>query len=485
MRLRISLQTRFLIWTTLLLIFLVTSILLVIEKREVNTILEKSKNEGILSAKNIAYFNLERVKWWDLDPIKRNIQQNINEKVIYVIFYDRGGRPLVANDTIKDFEKIYCCSRLPEGIQEEGYYSELKNVKFSDKIRKILEIEIPIFVEGSPAKWGSVKIGLSLEDMDAEIRKTWLVLILIGCGGLFFGMIGAMLLARRISLPIKKLADSTVKIAKGDFSHKLRIDSRDEIGNLAQSFNEMSENLLQTRKRIEEAQKRLIQAEKLASIGRISATIAHEIRNPLTSVKLNIQKVLQGDSLDEMEMEHLNISQEGILQIEKFIKELLSFTRVSELNLALFSLDQILEESLKLMRDSFLQKKICLEKKFESPLPEVMVDGDKLRQVFLNVLRNAFEAIDEEGKVRLSLFLNQENKTRKIQVKIEDNGCGIPDSDWENIFEPFYTTKASGFGLGLANARKIIEQHKGTIRVVKKRGRGTAFEILIPCEEGK
>ena len=111
-----------------------------------------------------------------------------------------------------------------------------------------------------------------------------------------------------------------------------------------------------------------------------------------------------------------------------------------------------------------------------------MVDGDKLRQVFLNILRNAVEAVDEGGKIGLALSLVKENGAKRIRIRISDNGCGIAEKDWENIFEPFFTTKPSGFGLGLSNARKIVEQHMGSIKVVKKKGKGTAFEIRIPCE---
>jgi signal transduction histidine kinase len=247
----------------------------------------------------------------------------------------------------------------------------------------------------------------------------------------------------------------------------------------------MSQELLLIRKKIEDANRRLIQAEKLASIGRIAATIAHEIRNPLTSVKLNIQKVTQSESLDDLEKEHLTISEEGITQIEKFIKELLNFTRVSGLTRSWFSVEQILEESIKMLQEFLGQKKIRLERSFAKGLPEVHVDGDKLRQVFLNILRNAVEAVDEDGRVAISLTADEENGRKKIRVVISDNGAGIPERDWDNIFEPFYTTKASGFGLGLANARKIIEQHKGSIRAVRAREKGSAFEVVIPCEEEK
>jgi signal transduction histidine kinase len=244
----------------------------------------------------------------------------------------------------------------------------------------------------------------------------------------------------------------------------------------------MTHDLLHTRKRIEEANKKLVQAEKLASIGRIAATIAHEIRNPLTSVKLNIQKVLQNDELGGDEKEHLYITQEGIIQIEKFIKELLNFTRVSDLRLERFSVEQIVEEAIKMMHNSFEEKNIILERDYAENLPSVLVDGDKMRQVFLNILRNASEAVDEGGKVSLALSAVHEDGAGRIKVCISDDGCGIPEKDWENIFEPLFTTKPSGFGLGLANARKIVEQHKGSIKVVKQRGKGASFEVRIPCE---
>jgi signal transduction histidine kinase len=481
-KLRISLHTRFTIWFTFLLVFLVGAILFVIEKREVNTIFEELKNKGLLMAKNMADLNSGSLRLWDTETIQANIQEQVNEKLLYVVFYDLYATPLVYNQEIADKKEIFSVSRLQGDARPDSISFQTQDVYLAKRVQRVLEIEIPIFVRGSPDKWGSVKIGLSLEDMRKEIRRTRLALILIGVSGFLLGMIGATLLARRISRPVKKLVDGTVRISKGDFSHKLEINSQDELGNLARSFNEMSARLLETREQMEETHKKLIQAEKLASIGKLAATIAHEIRNPLTSVKLNIQKVLEDDRLEAMEKEHLAITQEGIGQIEKFVKELLNFTRVSGLQLARFPVSQILEESVKMMADSFRQKRIAIERKVDEGLPEVLVDGDKMRQVFLNVLRNAVEAVDQNGKIIISATLVGNGQAKKIRVRISDNGCGIPDKDWENIFEPFFTTKPSGFGLGLANARKIVEQHKGAIRVVKKRSAGTAFEILIPCE---
>lgn len=485
MKLRMSLRTRFMVWATVLIMVLLVSILLVIEQREVKAIFEEQKEKGVLIAKNIAYLNLPAFIQWDEEGVRENIEEQIDENLVYVVFYGRYNNFFVGTSFIEDYKEIYLYSDLGEEVDEKSYLFERK--KFVDEkstqILRILEIEVPIFVRGSPRRWGSIKIGLSLEEMRAEILKTRLMLIFIGCGGLLIGAFGAVLLARRITGPLKKLVEGTVKISKEDFSQKIDITSQDEIGNLAQSFNDMSRKLLLARERMEVASNKLIQAEKLASIGRISAGIAHEIRNALTSVKLNIQKLVQSDRLDETEKEHLSISQEGIGQMEKFVKELLDFTRVSELNLARFSLEQILDESIKTLADTLELKKVVLEKSYEEGSPQVLVDADKLKQVFLNILRNAFEAVEEEGKINISLSLLKEQEGSKIRVFISDNGCGIPEENRETIFEPFYTTKASGIGLGLPIARKIIEQHKGTIRVKENAAQGTSFEILIPTEE--
>ena len=485
MRLRMALRTRFMVSVIILLIFLVGFILFVIEKREVRAIFKEQKKKGILIAEKIAQMNLQPFIHWDTAGVEENIEEQIDDKLIYVIIYDRKMRPFAANSYIRDYEDIYQHSSLSGEEAEGTYFSESK--KFKDRrLRQmlwILEIEIPIFAKGSPTRWGSIKIGLSLKDMRAEILDTRLMLILIGLGCLLIGILGALFLARRITGPIKKLAEGTVKIANGDFSQKIDIDTQDEIGHLAQNFNEMSHQLQLTKERMEATQRKLIQAEKLASIGRIAAGIAHEIRNPLTSVKLNIQKVLEGNELEEIEKDHLSISQEGISHIENFIKELLNFTRISELNLNRFAVEQIVDESLKMISDSLELKNIRLDKDFQEEVPEVFVDGDKLRQVFLNILRNACEAVDGGGKITISLSCLKDDSGRKAKVEISDDGCGIPEEDWENIFEPFYTTKSSGIGLGLANARKIIEQHRGSIRVKRKEGKGACFEIRIPCGE--
>jgi signal transduction histidine kinase len=482
-RSRLALRTRLTVWVAVLILFLVGAVLWVIQVREVDTIYEEQVNKGVLIARNVADANLRLLLFNDIEEIQSDLQSRINDQVLYAVIYDRFGTPLVYNSEIADRKEITTESRLKGEARPDSLYAQPRDVYFGRRLSRVLEIEIPIFAKGSQDKWGSVKIGLSLLETQKEIRKTRLVLILIGVAGFGLGLFGATVLSRRISRPIRGLAEGTVRISRGDFSHPIPIDSGDEFGDLARSFNDMTARLLDTRERMEETQRKLIQAEKLAQIGRLAATIAHEIRNPLTSVKLNIQKVVEDGRLPALELEHLAITQEGIVQIEKFIKELLNFTRASELHRARFPIAQIVDESLKVLAGCFQEKRVTVEKRIEDGLPEVWVDGDKMRQVFVNLVRNAWEAVGEAGRIKITAALTGAGAARSVRVRVSDNGCGIPEKDWENIFEPFFTTKSSGFGLGLANARKIVERHGGTIRVARKRAPGTAFEVLIPCEE--
>lgn len=481
-----SLRTKFILAVILLLCVLVGLIFFVIEKREVSAIYEEQRSRGFLEAEYLIQLNYDEfVVFRDVSGAEENIEKQIDERLIYIVFYDANNSPFAGNEFIKAFKEIYEKSNFLERELEGDFYSERRELEDSltHQILPILEIEAPIYIEGSPRRWGSVKIGLSMEEARAEIRDTHIMLILIAGLGLLVGILGSVLLSRGITTSLKKLVDGTVRISRGDFSHRIDLASHDELGDLATSFNQMSEQLFLTKKRMEEASKSLVHAEKLASIGRLSASIAHEIRNPLTSVKLNVQKIAESECWGEVERGHLDITQEGIDHIENFIKELLNFTRVSELNFLQFPMEQIIDSSIKIVADSLELKNIRVRRDYEKDLPSVYVDGDKMRLVIVNILRNAYEELDEGGEIDIILSLIEEEEDKKIRIEIFDNGRGIAETEWENIFEPFYTTKSAGIGLGLANAQKIVEQHNGSIRIIKKEGRGACFEILIPCGE--
>jgi signal transduction histidine kinase len=485
-KLKISIYTRLVFWITLLVLFLFGAVLFVIQIREARILKAETETRAQLQARSMADTNLPSLSRQDWQAVQKYVDTHIAGDLVYVVVYDRTGQPAAWNSEIRPHGEIVSTSLLGDTLTPEEIASETKTLVLGGETLRVLEVEAPSFTPAAGLlRWGSVKIGLSLEPMYDRLRAIQKVLLLIGLGGLLFGVAGAAILARRITRPLHRLVEGTVRIAQGDFSQAIAGTSRDEVGDLARSFNEMTGQLLQARRRMEEANRCLVQHEKLASIGRMAATIAHEIRNPLTSVKLNIQKVAEEEGLTEAVKAHLGLSLEGIDQIERFIKELLNFTRVPELSLERWPVDQIVEESLKVVRDTLTQKRITVERACAEGLPAILADADKLRQVFLNVLRNAHEALGQGGRITIGCDTVPDGGRTMVRVRIADNGPGIAEKDRPNIFEPFYTTKPSGFGLGLANARKIVEQHNGTIGVGKKRGRGSAFVILIPAEEAK
>jgi signal transduction histidine kinase len=482
LKLKISIYTRLVFWITLLVFLLFGAVLFVIQIREAKILQDETESRALLQARYIADANLQSLSHQDWQAVQKYVDEHIVADLAYIVVYDRDGRPAAWNPLIRDHGDIVSTSLLGDAMTQEESASETKRLVLREEAVRVLEVEV--FASSPTAgRWGSVKIGLSLEPMHARLRDIQKVLLLIGIGGFLLGIAGAAFLARRITRPLHRLVDGTVRIANGDFSQAIVDTSRDEVGDLARSFNDMTSQLVQARERMEDANRQLVQHEKLASIGRMAATIAHEIRNPLTSVKLNIQKVSEEEGFAETVKAHLGLSLEGIDQIERFIKELLNFTRVQELSLERWPVAQIVEESLKMIKGTLAEKKIVVEKACAEDLPPVLADADKLRQVFLNVLRNAYEALGTGGKISITCDTVEEGGRTMVRVRIADNGPGIPEKIRPNIFEPFYTTKPSGFGLGLANARKIVEQHEGTIAVGKKRGRGCAFVILVPAEE--
>jgi sensor histidine kinase regulating citrate/malate metabolism len=191
MKLRISLQTRFMLYVIVLLCVLATLILFIIEKREIKAIFEEQKNMGLLTAKYIANLNSQPLIQWDEEGVEESIEEKIDEKLIYIAIYDKFRTPFAASRFIKDYEETYRFSRLGMEVNEDSVFSQRKRIvdKATGQILRILEIEIPIFVKGSQDRWGSIKIGLSLEETQKEIQQTRLILILIGGGGLLIGVL--------------------------------------------------------------------------------------------------------------------------------------------------------------------------------------------------------------------------------------------------------------------------------------------------------
>ncbi|RLG20559.1 two-component sensor histidine kinase, partial [Candidatus Micrarchaeota archaeon] len=264
----------------------------------------------------------------------------------------------------------------------------------------------------------------------------------------------------------------------GDFEHTIPFRSRDELGQLAESFNKMTQ-------RLKRAQYQLLQSEKLASIGKLAATIAHEINNPLNGIltytKL-IERKLAQDSVKREELErfrsYLSIMERETERCSNIVRNLLDFARQREPSLKSdVDVNGVLEEALSLVANQIALQEIQLEKSF-GKLPPIMADPMQLRQAFLNILINSCEAIQDGGRIRIvTEYLEGEGMVR---VEFSDNGVGIEEEDLHKIFDPFFTTKEKGTGLGLSVVYGIINSHQGNIEVKSKPKEGTTVVIKLP-----
>jgi len=233
-------------------------------------------------------------------------------------------------------------------------------------------------------------------------------------------------------------------------------------------------------------EKQVLQTERLATIGKMAAKVAHEIRNPLSSISLNaelLEDEIGGyDSANTAEAKTLLKAMIAeIDRVTALTEEYLQFSRLPEAQLAKGNLNQAIEEIVIFLRHELAQKKIELECHLQNMLPEVRFDRVQIRRALLNIIRNAIDAMPKGGKLKIET----EKKDNKAVIHIEDTGLGIPVDEIEKIFEPFFTTKDFGTGLGLAIVQQIVAEHGGEIFCKSKIGSGTTFSIIIPIKRGE
>lgn len=216
----------------------------------------------------------------------------------------------------------------------------------------------------------------------------------------------------------------------------------------------------------------ILRSEKLAALGKMSAILAHEIKTPLTSIKMNVDILSQTLNLNDDDKECLEIIKKETNRLTQLVKEVLQFSKTSELNLSKVNLKLFSEEIFQLTKAQNLHKQITFIN--ETDDVEIFVDSDKFKQVLLNLVQNSIDAIVNEGIIHLSSQVNED----EILIYVKDNGNGIEETD--KIFDPFFTTKPSGTGLGLSVSQKIIEQHNGALRLVSSKAGETIFEIKLP-----
>lgn len=292
-------------------------------------------------------------------------------------------------------------------------------------------------------------------------------------------------LEAEVSIPLISRGQLTGII---NLSHKFNKDiySHEDIELLSTLANQTAVALENARlyEDLKKSKSYIRRADRLASLGTLTAGLAHEIRNPLVAIKTLTQLLPERIEDEEFRDHFLNIASGEVDRISSLVNELLDFARPSNPKLELEDINHILEGMLLLVSTESKKKQIQIEKIYTPNLPTIRVDREQIKQVFLNILLNAIEATAENGKISVKTrTFEKPGGDPYVQIEFSDTGCGIPEEYLEDIFNPFFTTKMTGSGLGLSISNQIIEDHRGYIHVESQVKKGTSFFINLPLDQ--
>lgn len=354
---------------------------------------------------------------------------------------------------------------------------------------------------------GYVQIGLSSAQIN---RRLWEILLTgivpLSLTTIIGGFWVLYSITRKIVKPISKLVNMTTRVAKGDLEYRVNVKSGDEIGVLAESFNQMTNELKLQRddkesvmaklrdvnvqlensnkelkdanQQLNEAQDQIIRSEKLAAAGQLASSVAHELRTPIGAIKNSIYFIKRKIAKDQ------NLAVDGIAQLlniveneaersVKIISDLLGFTQTSKPAVAPCKVRKVVDETLLRIAPP---DSIRIINDVDTNLPDVLVDSAQIGQVFLNIIQNSYQAMPDGGQLKITT----NHTDRFVHIQFEDTGSGIPKKYIKKIFDPLFTTKADGIGLGLAFSYGVIKRHGGDIEARSEDGKGAAFTVSLP-----
>jgi two-component system NtrC family sensor kinase len=357
---------------------------------------------------------------------------------------------------------------------------------------------------------GVLDTNISLAKTDAQLAASTRSMLVYTAGAmLIVALLSWIFVWRVVGEPIKALKSGTERLSQGDLGYQLEVQSHDEVGDLAQSFNTMSLQLRsaneeivawartledrvdQKSRELRRAHDHMLHVEKMASIGKMAAVVAHEINNPLSGI-LTYAKLLRkwlergetegakhGEALQCLEL----IAGES-RRCGDLVKNLLTFSRTAPMNVETTDLNAVMDRSVRLVQHQLEMNGIQLQLDLANDLPRVQCDPAQIEQVVLALVMNSIDAMPRGGNLWLRTRMNEPRD--EVEIQVRDDGIGIPADILPQLFEPFLTTKESGHGvgLGLAISRGIIERHNGHIEVQSEAGKGTTFTITLPLETG-
>lgn len=439
------------------------------------------------------------------------------------LFKAKGYEVIVSNSKGAIQTPLVLSNDQVSNLKKDRHLSSLRDVE----AEKRLEVIAPLHV--GPKITGGVRVVSSLDEAQSYLSKKKDRTIIITVSSILIIMVTLTLLFRKlVGNPIQKLVDAMAQAEKGDLEAEAHIPSQDELGKLGLNFNQMLRRIRETHeqnvhllaqvnqfneeltrkiqaatselaKRNEElrllnealfeSQRQLGQSEKLAALGQVTATMAHQMGTPLNSISGYIQLMLREGNLQAKERERLKIIESQLDRLADSVKNMLSFTRQPKPQLRRLGMNEVLEELIRLSDPWFHARNVKLSTLLSPNLPPILGDPTHLQTLFLNLITNALDAMPQGGTLKIKTRHIPESslpgKGGAIEIAIMDTGIGITEESKKKIFEPFYTTKklGEGTGLGLAICNQIVKEHSGKIEVESEVGIGSAFRVSIPIPQ--
>jgi two-component system, NtrC family, sensor kinase len=473
------------------------------QKEQLNTELERSARQLSETVKSSTKYDMLRYQRESVIQIVNTIgsQKGIQK----VRIFNKEGEIMVSTDPLDIGKKVkleaeacYACHAADRPLERLPMDKTTRFIPVSAP--ETLGIINPIYNEPSCCRsdchsanqevLGVLDITMSLAEINKNVHASQMRVLEFAFIAIAAVSLMIYLLISGIVLkPLSQIVTATNHVAAGDLNYTIATKGRDEIGALAKSFNAMTRQLA-------DAQRQLYQSDKLASVGRLAAGVAHEINNPLTGVLTYSSYLLKRLTDDPDVHGDLEVIVRETKRCREIVKGLLDFARQSVPEKRPTDVNEIVNRATRILQNQFSMHHIELDQKLGTDLPPVSADISQMQQVLVNLFMNADDAMGTNGgriTVSTAPADTQSCKAsglpdpdRYVQIRITDTGCGIPAANLSKIFEPFYTTKGQkGNGLGLAMVWGIIEKHDGRICAESEVGKGTTFTILLPRDEGK
>ena len=461
--------------TSLVMLFVVAMVVALVSHNLRLVIEDETFKRSLAIAKSFGASNLEFFRSYQLFKVQQNARSAlVDNDLVYLVVYNKEGRRIADTGDPDVSGPMPAEPEVRNLLAQASVVSRVIEFTTPAKsIELVFDTFVPIMAADSPKPWATVRIGIATVSMARSIRETQGHILQVGLFSLLLGLIGAAVLAARITTPIVRLKEGSLRAASGDLSSTIDVHSGDELEALAENFNYMIAQIKQN-------QEERIRAEKLAAVGYMVNTVVHDCRTPIAVIKGFASVLQEFETSPVQQREYLDFIQFEVDRMERMLDEILQYAvdRKTSLVLDEQRLDDFIQECSTEIKILLKTTQIRLSSDLRSNAL-VLMDRDKLRRAVLNLAANAREALKGEGEIRL----RTETIRDQAVIHLEDTGSGIPQEIRDKIFEPFFTHGKSlkGFGLGMSITQRIIADHAGRIELRSEVGQGTTFSIWLPA----